>query len=138
MLLVAVIAAAAAVVTACFAWRMRSGAVRAMLAVVALLLSLPGGYVLLALHPEWVDARFRTYKAFYRDIEIGMTREEVLAAMERRYPANGARKRPRLWFDSREGMSFFMDPERSTEPNCEGIFVTLESGRVAQKRYSPD
>jgi hypothetical protein len=32
-----------------------------------------------------------------------------------------------------------MHPERSREPNCEGIFLHLDvGGRVTQKRYSPD
>jgi hypothetical protein len=99
---------------------------------------LPAGYLLVALNPWLVDSRFRSYRAFYRDIEIGMTRNEVFEALERNYPADGPRKRPKILNDTAEGLGFFMDPETSREPNCEGIFLRLESGRVSAKSYSAD
>jgi hypothetical protein len=55
---------------------------------------------LLAFYPELVDARFRTYKKFYGHIQVGMTREQVLAAMEQRYPTRGRRKRPNILNDT--------------------------------------
>ena len=67
-----------------------------------------------------------------------MTREQVLAAMDQRYPTNGSRKRPKIMDDTPESLGFFMNPETSREPNCEGIFLTLERGRVTRKVYSPD
>ncbi len=54
--------------------------------VLALVFLLPAAYVFLAFHPELVDGRFRTYKAFYRDIHVGMTKDQVFAALDRRYP----------------------------------------------------
>ena len=124
-----------AVVVACKA---RSGLVTALMLVLALVFIAPAGYVFLAFHPELVDGRFRTYKAFYSDIREGMTREQVLAAMEHRYPTNGPRKRPKIMDDTPTSLGFFMNPETSREPNCEGIFLTLESNRVRKVVYSAD
>jgi hypothetical protein len=128
----------AAVVVVIIACRVRSGVATAALAVLALLLLVPPGFVFVALNPGLVDARFRTYQAFYRDIETGMTRAEVLAAMERHYPTNGPRQRPTIMEDNTSRLGFFMNPETSREPNCEGIFLTLQNGRVVSKGYSPD
>lgn len=94
--------------------------------------------MLLMLKPELIDARFRTYKAFYRDIEIGMKREDVDALLERRYPAGGERQRPMLMNNAADAVGYFMNPEESTEPNCEGIFLKLKDGRVTEKQYSAD
>jgi len=132
---VGALAALAAIVIAC---RAKSGLVTAMMVVLALVFIAPAGYVFLAFHPELVDGRFRTYKRFYRDIQMGMTREQVLATMEQCYPTNGSRKRPKILSDTPEGLSFFMNPETSREPNCEGIFLTLETGRVTKIVYSAD
>ena len=129
------LAASVAIVIAC---RAKSGLVTAMMVVLALVFIAPAGYVFLAFHPELVDGRFRTYKRFYHDIQVGMTREQVLAAMEQRYPTNGARLRPKIMNDSADGLGFFMNPETSREPNCEGIFLTLEAGRVTKVVYSAD
>lgn len=116
----------------------RSGAIRALMIVIATVCLLPAVNVLLAFCPELVDGRFRTYKKFYSDIQIGMTREQVLSAMERRYPADGLRKRPKIMDDTSTRLGFFMNPETSREPNCEGIFLTLQDGHVTQKQYSAD
>src|SRR5258706_15057968 len=124
-----------AIVVACM---VRRGGVRALMIVLALVCLLPAAYVFLAFHPQLVDGRFRTYKRFYSDIQVGMTREQVLAAMERRYPADGPRKRPKIMDDTPTSLGFFMNPETSREPNCEGIFLTLESNRVAKEVYSAD
>jgi hypothetical protein len=40
--------------------------------------------------------------------------------------------------DEPDSLGFFMNPESSREPNCEGIFLKLEAGRVVSKEYSPD
>jgi hypothetical protein len=88
--------------------------------------------------PELVDGRFRTYKQFYHDIEIGMTREQVFEVMEKRYAANPARQRPKIMGDTPERLGFFMNPEKSREPNCEGIFLAIKDGKVIRKQYSMD
>lgn len=130
-----VLAALVAIVIAC---RVKSRLVTVMMVVLALFFIAPAGYVFSAFHPELVDGRFRTYKRFYGDIQIGMSREQVLAAMEQRYPADGSRKRPKILNDTPDGLGFFMNPETSREPNCEGIFLTLEAGRVTKIVYSAD
>jgi len=104
----------------------------------AVIFALPGFYVFLAFHPEWIDDRFRTYKAFYTDIQVGMTREQVFSEIERHYPVGGARQRPKVLDDTPGDLNFFMNPETSREPNCEGIFLTLQNGHVMKKEYSRD
>jgi hypothetical protein len=138
IILVAAIGALLALGAVVVACKVGSSGIRALMVVVALVSLLPMGWVFVAAHPELVDGRFRTYKAFYRDIQVGMTREQVLAAMEQRYPLHGPPKRPIIVFDIPRHLGFFMNPETSREPNCEGIFLTLEQGHVIEKRYSPD
>ena len=137
-ILIAAVGALLALIAVVIACKARSGFVVALMALLALVFITPSAYVFLAFHPELIDGRFRTYKAFHRDIQVGMTREQVLAAMERRYPANGPRKRPLIMDDTPTSLGFFMNPETSREPNCEGIFLALEGGRVTQIVYSPD
>ena len=129
------VVAAVAVISACMT---KSGTTRTVLLVLAFVFLIPAGYVFLAFNPWLADARFRTYRAFYRDIEIGMTRQQVLTVMEQRYPTNGSRKPPKVMQDWDNSLGFFMNPESSREPNCEGIFLTLTNGRVVKKDYSPD
>lgn len=132
---VSTLLALGAIVVACV---VRSNGVRALMIVLGLAFLLPAGFVFVASHPELIDGRFRTYKAFYRDIQIGMTRDEVLSVLDRHYPASGIRQRPKTIADEPERLGFFMNPEGSREPDCEGIFLTLEQGRVSKKDYSPD
>lgn len=132
---VGVLAALIAIVIACCA---RSGLVTVLMVFLAVLFVAPTGYLFLGFYPQLVDGRFRTYKAFYRDIQVGMTREQVLVVMEKRYPPDGRRKRPEIMDNTPQSLGFFMNPETSREPNCEGIFLKLENGRVKSKNYSPD
>ena len=136
--LIAQVCAVAAIIAVIAACRARNGIVTGIMLALALIFLAPVGYVFFEYHPEFTDGRFRTYKAFYRDLQVGMTREQVLAAMERRYPAGGPRKRPKILDDTPERLGFLMDPEISREPNCEGIFLTFEQGRMTQKVHSPD
>ena len=117
-----------------------TGSVALRIAMIAATLTLlvPAGLVLRALYPELLDNRFRTYKMFYADIHVGMTREQVFAALARHYPTNGVRKSPTILQDTPKALGFFMNPETSSEPGCEGIFLTMEEGRVANRKYSPD
>lgn len=124
-----------AIVIACMA---RSDALKGTMIFLALVFLVPAAYMLLASRPEVIDGRFKTYKEFYRDIQIGMTKEEVFAALDRRYPKAGPRQRPKMIDETPESLGFFMNPETSREPNCEGIFLTLEKGRVVRKDYSRD
>lgn len=138
LVLAAAIGILLAIVAAVIFYFTRHIGTRIVMMILVLVFLFPAGYLFTALHPEWVDRRFRAYKAFYQEIQVGMTREQVLAAMERRYPKDGPRKRPKIMGDTPEALGFFMDPETSREPNCEGIFLQLESGRVTKKQYSAD
>src|SRR5687768_3789322 len=126
--LIAAIGVLFAVGALIIAYIVRSGGLRALMIFLAMIFLLPGAFVLVAFYPELVDDRFRTYKRFYSAIEIGMTREQVLAAMERYYPADGKRMQPKIMSDTPTDLGFFMNPESSREPNCEGIFLKLETG----------
>lgn len=120
-----------------FALRLRHWK-RIVLIGTSLLVMTPSVYLAAALNPWLTDERFRTYRSFYREIEIGMTRAEVLNLIDRHYPADGSRQRPRIVTDTKDRLAFFMNPESSNEPNCEGISVALHEGSVAKKFYSPD
>ena len=111
---------------------------RPLLATTAVLLLLPSGFFAAALNPWLTDARFRAYRSFYREIELGMTKEDVLGIMAQHYPGDGARQRPTIMEDTDERLGFFMATEQSTEPNCEGIFLAMQDGKVSSKGYSPD
>ena len=111
---------------------------RAGLMSLAGLIFLPSLFFMLALNAWITDARFRTYRNFYYDIEKGMSRAEVLEVMKANYPVGGLRKGPIVSQDEEESLWFFMNPEDSREPNCEGIFLSLWDGRVISKSYSPD
>ena len=112
--------------------------VRLMKALGASLVIAYGTHLLLVLAPELHDPRFRTYKRFYNDLRLGMTQAEILAAVEKHYPKNGRRQSPKMSIEGKDYVGFFMNPENSGEPNCEGIFVYLENGRVQRIIYSPD
>jgi hypothetical protein len=128
----------AAILTVFFVFRASRVFVRVVLAVIAVACALPLVLLLAALKPELVDVRFRTYKNFYADIKEGMTRGEVLAAMEQRYPPGGSRQRPHIARDEPFRLDFFLNTESPSEASCEGIFLDFEGGRVSKKQYSPD
>ena len=100
--------------------------------------AMTAGYGILITHPEVADGRYRTFKTFYLELHEGMTREEVDLTLDRCYPKGGPRPRPRIFKETAEDLGFFMNPEHATGPNCEGIFLTLKSGRVTRKEYSAD
>ncbi len=120
------------------AFRVRSRIAKAGLVFLTLVALAPAGFVVDAFFSELLDARFRTYKSFYQDIQPGMTRAEVFATLGRRYPKSGPRQSPEVMADEPDKLGFFMNAEGSREPNCEGIFLKMENGRVVKKEYSPD
>jgi len=121
-----------------FGIRARRWIARVLCILFGLVLSLPAASLFVALYPELIDPRFRAYNAFYGDIQEGMTREEVFALVDRRYPAAGPRQRPKNYVDSAEQLGFFMNAETTFEPNCEAISLTMRDGRVLSKQYVPD
>jgi hypothetical protein len=131
---VTLVGAIACSVFACFASRWFK---RSILIVAALVLLAPSGLALITAKPELVDARFRTYKRLYRDIQVGITRSEVMELVDRHYPVNGERLRPAVMEDSDSKLGFFMNPEESG-PNCEGIFLQMQEDRVVKKEYVAD
>lgn len=134
----AVLGVVATVIMLITMFRVRSRGLKVLLVLIGLVTLAPAGLVLVTLYPEWVDARFRSYKAFYAGIRLGMTREEVLALQAQLYPASGPRQKPNIIMEDDRNVTFFMHPEDSTEPNCEGIFLAFKDGKVATKTYSPD
>lgn len=119
-------------------FRVRSLGLKVLLVLIAVVTLAPAGLVALIAFPEWVDVRYRSYKTFYTEIQPGMTRDEVMALQARMYPEGGARQKPRIAMEDDTSLTFFMHPEDSTEPNCEGIFLVFKDGKVTSKTYSPD
>jgi hypothetical protein len=124
-----------AVVIAC---RTSNGMVRLLAFAVTLIALVPAIFLIAALNPWLTDARFRTYRAFYQDIEVGMSKSEVQKLLAEHYPTNGARGYPQTVYDDATQLGFFMNPEHSREPNCEGIFLSVSNNIVMSKRYSAD
>jgi len=111
---------------------------RDILIVTALFLLGPSGVALIGFKPELVDDRFRTYKQLFGDIEVGMSRAKVMTLVDQNYPSEGERLRPNIIEDSDKKLSFFMNPEDSAEPNCEGIFLEMQDNKVVRKSYARD
>jgi len=117
IVLAAIVGILLAIVAAIFAFRARSRAGKVSLSLLTLVMLLPAGLVLVGLNPWLVDDRFRAYRGFYKDIEIGMTRKEVIELMQRHYPSGGPRGAPKVMEDSSSRLGFFMNPETSREPS---------------------
>lgn len=132
---VTLVGAIACLVFACLASRWLK---RSVLIVVALVLLAPSGLFFIMLKPELADARFRTYKRLYGDIQVGMSRAEVMTLVDKHYPPEGKRLRPMVLENSEARLEFFMNPEESPEPNCEGIFLQMQDDAVVRKSYSAD
>ena len=113
----------------------RRNVLRAVFLTIAIVSFAPPALVLSIRFPAWFDARYRAYQAFYEDVGLGMTRDEVLSTLTRHYPAEGPRSRPRIVEETPSKISFFMNPDHSS---CELITLRLESGRVVRKEYVPD
>ena len=111
---------------------------RSILIVLALVLLVPSGLALVCFKPELVDDRYKTYKQLYGYIQVGMSRAEVMALVNKHYPEDGQRLRPQVVEDSDDRLSFNMNPEGAREPNCEAISLQMQDDAVVKKRYSRD
>lgn len=120
------------------AGKVRHWGLKVALVFIGFLLLAPAALVVMTTFPEWVDGRFRTYKDFYAQIQPGMTRAEIMALEDRLYPAGGPRQKPTIIMEDDSSLTFFMHPEHSKEPNCEGIFLGFAEGKLKSKTYSPD
>jgi hypothetical protein len=61
-----------------------------------------------------------------------------MTLVDQHYPFDGERLRPNVIENSDIKLSFFMNPEDSTEPNCEGIFLRMRDNKVVRKSYARD
>ena len=138
LILIAVVTLIGAVACLVFAYLASHWLKRGILIVAALFLLGPSGVALICFKPELVDDRFRTYKQLFGDIEVGMSRVEVMTLVDQHYPFDGERLRPNVIENSDIKLSFFMNPEDSTEPNCEGIFLRMRDNKVVRKSYARD
>ena len=138
LILIAAVTLIGAVACLVFAYSASQWLKRFILIAAALLLLAPSGVALICFKPELVDDRFRTYKQLFGDIEVGMSRVEVMTLVDQHYPFDGERLRPNVIENSDIKLSFFMNPEDSTEPNCEGIFLRMRDNKVVRKSYARD
>lgn len=136
--LIAGIALIGAIICGVIALRASGWIKRIILLAVACVLLAPTALVAVMLKPELVDARFSTYKRLYRDIQAGMTRSEVKELVKQHYPPDGKRMEPKVLEDTANALKYFMNPEGSSEPNCEGIFLDIKDDKIVRKRYSAD
>lgn len=138
IVVLAALGVAATLILLVTVFKVRRWGLRVLLVLISIATLAPAGLVMVLMFPEWVDGRYHSYKVFYAEIQPGMTREEVLALQGRLYPEGGPRQKPRIIMEDDTSLTFFMHPEDSTEPNCEGIFLGFQDGRVISKTYSPD
>ena len=136
--LIAAVTLIGAVACLVFAYLTSKWIKRGILIVAALFLLCPSGVALIGFKPELVDDRFKTYKQLFGDIEVGMSRADVMTLIDQHYPSEGERLRPNIIEDSDKKLGFFMNPEDSTEPNCEGIFLRMQGDKVVRKSYARD
>lgn len=138
ILVLAMLGLVATVIMLVTVFRVRHWGLKVLLAMIAVVTLVPAVLVGWVMFPEALDARFQTYKDFYAHIQLGMTRAEIMALEDRLYPADGPRKKPTVIMEDDTSLTFFMHPEDSTEPNCEGIFLGFAEGKLKSKNYSPD
>jgi hypothetical protein len=86
----------------------------------------------------WHDGRIAHFHRLFAEIEVGMDRGSLFAAMARIYPDGGTRLKPKIQTDSKDEIVLFMSPESAREPNCEAIILSLAHDRISRKRYSID
>jgi len=138
LILIAAVTLIGAIACLVFAYLASHWLKRGILIVAALVLLAPSGLVLVIFKPELIDDRFKTYKQLFGDIEVGMSRAQVMTLVDQHYPSEGKRLRPTIVEDSEKKLSFWMNPEDSKEPNCEGIFLQMQDDRVMRKSYARD
>ncbi|RYD45402.1 MAG: hypothetical protein EOP85_08985 [Verrucomicrobiaceae bacterium] len=120
------------------AWNSQQVLSRLLLLAFSLTLLIPSAILGVGMNPWLVDARFRSYRLFYWSIQRGMSREEVMANLDKRYPSGGERTRPTILTDSGTRLEFAMSPENTKEPDSETISLKMEAGKVMGKEYLPD
>lgn len=99
---------------------------------------LPAWLLVAVFAPGWIDARYRTYLAFYEAVQPGMNRFEVLGSLEQFYPTDGPRQRPKIVEDTDDELGFLMRSEQTSGTTVDGISVIFADGKVVRKYFSPD
>ena len=93
--------------------------------------------------PELFDARFRSYKIFYKNIQVGMTENELMKLRNEHYPQKGKRfpliiRNPPNQNANKNSIYFFMNPEQKKYPRREAIWINFENGNIISKSYIAD
>jgi hypothetical protein len=78
----------------------------------------------------------KPFHRFHNAIQVGMTTNEVMAALHFEFPDKGRFPVPVLNQDTNRFI-FILDPTKQAY-NAEDVFVTLQDGRVTGKQYSAD
>jgi membrane protein YdbS with pleckstrin-like domain len=89
LILIAAVTLIGAVACLVFAYFASHWLKRGILIVAALFLLCPSGVALICFKPELVDDRFKIYKQLFGDIEVGMSRAEVMTLVDQHYPSEG-------------------------------------------------
>jgi hypothetical protein len=80
----------------------------------------------------------KPFMGFYRSISHGMTEDEVMAAMESKFPMGGKWNPPVAHHAvGPDHLSFILDPA-DWRYNAEIVAVDFQAGRVVEKRYLGD
>ena len=110
LILIAAVTLIGAVACLVFAYLTSKWIKRGILIVAALFLLCPSGVALIGFKPELVDDRFKTYKQLFGDIEVGMSRADVMTLIDQHYPSEGGRIRPNLIEDSEKKAQLLHEP----------------------------
>ena len=129
----AVLGLVASVIMLVTVTRVRSMGLKVVLVLISFVTLAPAALVIVSMYPEWVDARYRSYKGFYAGLQLGMTRAEVMDLQAKIYPEGGPRQKPRIFMEDEKTLTFFMHPEDAAQPDCEGILLVFENGRLKSK-----
>jgi hypothetical protein len=78
----------------------------------------------------------KPFRRFYKAVQVGMTKNEVMLAMHSEFPDRGRFPVPVVHEDTNR-LGFILDPTRQAY-NAEGVFLDLQDGRVVRKIYSSD
>jgi hypothetical protein len=138
LIIIAAVGVVFTIITGFFLFRSKSTKARVLLSSLTIIFLIPSFLVVYIFYPWLIDSRFRTYRTFYKDIQIGMTRDQVMEVAKGHYPDGGKRLFPTIMRDNTSDLGFFMNPEGDSEPNCEGIFLRFEDGKVSSIVYSAD
>lgn len=79
----------------------------------------------------------KPFRAFFREVRPGMSKEAVLARLERHFPPGGAFRHPVVHSGQEGRLLLTLDPLRA-DYNSELIDLDFENGLLVRSRYYPD